>query len=320
MTALAITPLTAISLAGCQGLDLCAKRDDLYPVSGGGNKGRKMARFLVSIRKQRGDALVSCGGLQSNHARVVALTAAAQRWPCRLVLHGDPAALKAPAGNLLLMLLAGARVVVTTPDLMATELEQAMALFRSEGRNPFQIPGGGHAWEGAWAYANAIDELARQCGDEPPDAIVLASGTGTTQAGLMAGVERRGWNTRVIGISVARRNPQGVQSVGAAYEQVRAHLALSGPPRRIEFFDEFVGEGYEQAGAEVWETIRAVARECGLLLDPTYTGKAFHGLTELVRRGEIPASGRVVFWHTGGLLNLCAARPRFSFGEARPCM
>ncbi len=284
------------------------KRDDLYPVSGGGNKGRKMRCFLERVAQQQANALVSCGAMQSNHARVVALTAAACGWPCRLILHGNAEDLNNPTGNLLLMMLTGAIITVTEPNHVGKELEKAMATFRAAGLNPYEIPGGGHALEGSLAYAEAVDELAQQWErGSPPDGIVLASGTGTTQAGLMAGVERQGWSTRVIGISVARENPRGSRIVGESYQELRDHFGLKGSGLPVEFLDDYVGDGYEKADAEVLETIRRVARQTGILLDPTYTGKAYHGMLDLIEKSNIQENAHIVFWHTGGLLNLVAS-------------
>ncbi|MDY0169945.1 MAG: pyridoxal-phosphate dependent enzyme [Thermoguttaceae bacterium] len=285
---------------------LQVKRDDLYPVCGGGNKGRKLRRFLQGIADRQQNAVVTNGGLQSNHARAVALAAAKRGWRCRLVLHGDPERLRAPTGNLLLMMLAGAEITLVKPEDMAEALDAAMDGFHLSGLCPCQIPGGGHSIEGSAAYADAIDELADQAGDWRPDFIVLASGTGTTQAGILAGVERRGWKTRVIGISVGRRNPRGTDVTRQAYDELRSRLRLAGAPLPVEFRDEWIGDGYEQPCCEVFDTIRRVARTSGLILDPTYTGKAFRGLESLVRSGEITAGSRVIFWHTGGLLNLMA--------------
>ena len=117
--------------------------------------------------------------------------------------------------------------------------------FRRDGLVPYQIPGGGHSPLGAVTYADAVEELAQQCSGQQPDVIVVASGTGTTQAGLLAGIERRGWTTRVIGISVARKNPRGHDVTREAYQEARQHLNLIGDPLPVEVRDDWIGPGYE---------------------------------------------------------------------------
>lgn len=290
-------------------VDLRVKRDDLFPVLGGGNKARKIAKILRFAKSQRCDALVTTGGIQSNHARVTALVAAARGWRCKLVLHGNPNELLRPKGNLLLMKLASAEIEIVEPSDIAEGMDSAMESLRSEGFSPYEIPGGGHTLAGAMAYVDAVEELQRQCqrDDWRPDWIVLASGTGTTQAGLVVGLERLGWQTRVIGISVARGKPRGASIVEQACRDLKAHLGMPERSMGVDFRDDWVGDGYQKAGERVLATIRIAAEMEGLILDPTYTGKAFTALLDLIHEGEIEKGSKVLFWHTGGLLNLMAS-------------
>jgi 1-aminocyclopropane-1-carboxylate deaminase/D-cysteine desulfhydrase-like pyridoxal-dependent ACC family enzyme len=224
-------------------------------------------------------------------------------------LHGDHKELVEPRGNLLLMLMAGASAQIVSPSEIGPAMRSAMDGLRSEGLRPCEIPGGGHSLAGCLAYVEAADELREHCRADgwQPEWLIHASGTGATQAGLVAGLDRIHWPTRVIGISVARRNPRGTDVVERAYREVRSHLAVSCDASPIDFRDDWVGQGYEQADASVIDAIRRAASREGLILDPTYTGKAFAGLLDLVASGEVPAGAQVLFWHTGGLLNLMAS-------------
>jgi 1-aminocyclopropane-1-carboxylate deaminase/D-cysteine desulfhydrase-like pyridoxal-dependent ACC family enzyme len=291
-------------------VDLCIKRDDLYPFTGGGNKARKIVHIFKAAAAQDCDAVVTTGGSQSNHARVTALAAAERGWRCRLILHGDPAQLSRPRGNLLLMLLAGAEIQFTEPDCIGPNMDRAMEELYEEGYKPYYIPGGGHSVLGALAYAEAVQELQEQCREQQwqPDWLVLAIGTGTTQAGLIVGLEGLGWPTRVVGVSVARQNPRAKRIVEKACFELRQHLDLPQMSlEQVDVRDDWVGEGYEQADDSVLSTVRMVAKEAGLILDPTYTGKAFCALLDLVDEGEIAEGAKVLFWHTGGLMNLLAS-------------
>lgn len=289
------------------GVRLWVKRDDLLPVAGGGGKLRKVLRILQAADGPF-DALVTTGGTQSNHARVVAILAAQHGWRCRLALHGDPQELSAPSGNLLLMVLAGAEVAIVEPSQIPAALASSVSALRECGATPLQIPGGGHCIAGALSFVDAVSELARQLDSCVPDYVVHASGTGATQAGILVGCFAQGWSTRVIGISIARRNPKGRDVVTAMKDEVAAAVGISVPNERVEFLDEWVGDGYERASRDVLSTIRGVAATEGVFLDPTYTGKAFHGLCELIQRKVIPANSRVLFWHTGGLMNLLSSK------------
>jgi len=291
------------------GIDLRVKRDDLFPFFGGGNKARKILGFVREAEALGCNALITTGGLQSNHARVTALAAASKGWLCKLVLHGDPRALHNPRGNLLLMLLAGAEVIVVSPDQIRRSLEIAERDLVTQGHRPLVIPGGAHSLIGALAYVEAAQELLEQCEELKwyPSWLILPSGTGTTQAGLVVGLERAGWQVHVVGISVARHNPRGQAIIEEACRDLRKHLGMDSFERETSFRDEWVGEGYEKAYPRVWESIRLAATLDGLILDPTYTGKAFAGMIDMLASGEIERGAKVLFWHTGGLFNLMAA-------------
>lgn len=302
------TPLSMCrQLSAELGVDLRVKRDDLLPMPGGGNKVRIWRAIAADLAARGCDAVVTCGGIESNHARVAALACAQRQWPCHLVLHGDPARLRSFRGNAYLAAMAGATVEVVDPDGINAAMRAAADRLTSEGRSPHIVEGGGHGLHGSLAYCDAVRELELQCAADGwvPDWIVVPSGTGTTHAGIAAGVLAVGWRTRVIGVSVARRNPKGTEVVTRAVDDLSRHLGQEAPAT-VEFRDEWVGEGYESASARVRALIARVARTSGLLLDPTYTAKAFLGMTDLVAQDELARGTRGLFWHTGGLLNLLA--------------
>ena len=47
-----------------------------------------------------------------------------------------------------------------------------------------------------------------------------------------------------------------------------------------------------------------VARTEGMILDPVYTGKAFYGMTQELKRNPEVFGDRIVFIHTGGIFGL----------------
>ena len=51
-------------------------RDDLFPFIGGGSKARKAIAYEAFLKENGYNALVTCGGIQSNHNRAIALMAA----------------------------------------------------------------------------------------------------------------------------------------------------------------------------------------------------------------------------------------------------
>jgi D-cysteine desulfhydrase len=216
-----------------------------------------------------------------------------------LVLHGSKDELARPEGNLLVALMAGAKIYVAEPDRIGQTINELYDRLGSGGKSPFVIPGGAHCLEGALAYADAVDEI-----DELPDVIVLPSGTGATQAGILAGLDRRGADTRVIGVSVAREASRGKRVVYESYVEARDYLGLMGTAEREVIFDDrWTYGGYGKTDASLLNTICEVARQTGLILDPTYTGKAFAAMLAMIESGEISPRESVLFWHTGGIFN-----------------
>lgn len=274
-------------------IDLWVKRDDLIPQWMGGNKVRKNFAILSAACKGGvvPDVLITNGGAESNHARVVALMGAQLGCEVHLVLHGsEPKA--STVGNSFFYRSAGAVAHYVDSQEIGRTIERLTQSFIEDGKSVCVIPGGGHAAEGVEAYADAVAELP-----VAPDYIVHASGTGGTQAGLLAGIERQGWNTAVVGVSVARMKQRGI-------EEIMKLLPADFPEDRVDFRDEYRFGGYEQHSPELMNFVQSVIRAEGIPLDLTYTGKAMFGLAQLVESGEIAAGSRVVFWHTGGLLNL----------------
>jgi len=291
-------------------IDLRFKRDDLLPQFGGGNKARMMVYKIREIERQNCDAIVTAGPTQSNHARVTALLSASKGWQCKLILHGSKSELLKPRGNLLLMLLAGAGIEIVDKDKIRASVKKSLEDFRREGYKPYEIHGGENI-TGSLAYFETVKELSQQCEIDGwfPDWIVSASATGITQAGLIVGVNYLKWESNVVGISVARSNPRGMSIVKDKCEELARSLNIDvrNNPLKVDFRDDWIGEGYGLTNKQTKNAIIYLASSEGIILDPTYTGKAFAGLLDLINQKEIKQGDRVLFWHTGGMFNLFAS-------------
>lgn len=288
-------------------INLICKRDDLFSFTGGGNKARKLYYILAEAQKKGYNAIVTAGANQSNHVRATAIFATQLGWKTIMIIH-DLEPNGTYSGNLKLTKLVGAELRFVNKENVAQSMDKAMNDLRNEGFNPLYIWGGGHCLEGSYAYYEAVKELKSQIGSQTIDFIVLASGTGTTQAGIEIGCRRFFPKCKVMGVSVARDPERGKKAV--LESMIELNDFLSNPvdiPEDIFFDDTWKGDGYEGIYPELLETIHWAARTEGLILDSTYTGKAFHALRNYVSKGIIPENSNVVFWHTGGLLNLMAS-------------
>ena len=302
------TPLEPLPrLSAALGVRLWVKRDDQTGLAGGGNKTRKLEFLLAEALRQECDTVLTVGGPQSNHCRQTAAAAARLGLRCVLVLGGHAAQAR-PGGNLLLDRLLGAELVWAGDQPRDAVLAEQTAAERAAGRRPLAIPLGGSTGLGAVGYALAVEEVlaqARAAGVRF-DRMVVASSSGGTQAGLVAGAALHGFGGEVLGISIDQ--PRAALQATVARLAGEAAALLGAPargprpfaPEAVRVNDAYLGGGYGVLGPGEREAIRLFAREEGLLLDPVYTGRAAAGLLDLLRRGAIGRDETVLFWHTGG--------------------
>jgi D-cysteine desulfhydrase len=300
-------PRTSESL----GVEVLAKRDDLTGAELSGNKVRKLEYLLAEALDHGADVVITCGGEQSNHCRATALAATRLGLGSVLILRtDDPARPPATTGNILLDRLAGAELRwISRPDwarrgeLLAAEAERQ----RAAGRTPYVIPEGGSNAMGAWGYLDAAEELAADLAALParPTTVIYACGSGGTGAGLILGARRHRLPARVAGVNVCDDRDYFVHAIGRICADFVERWG--GDPiaeADIEIVDGHVGRGYARSRPEELATIRDLARRDGVILDPVYTGKAFHGLVTELARDRARFGERVVFVHTGGIFGL----------------
>lgn len=283
-------------------------RDDIYPFLGGGNKGRKIKYIEKAIDAQGCDSVVTTGGIQSNHCRALAILAAQRGWKCTLVLHGSRSDFEKQNGNALLMRLSGANIVFSEAANIGAEMDRAMDDFKNQGFKPYYIWGGGHTLEGGLAYIESMAILADYCKQNnwQPDYIFLASGTGSTQAGILAGLDKYNIQAQTIGISVARKQEQAEQVVSDFYEKLCSHYDISKTNRKVVVNDDYLCGGYEKYNDELLQLSLTSVKEYGFVLDTTYSGKAFYGMQSYIKNNQI--TGNILFMHTGGILNFLAEK------------
>lgn len=295
------------------------KRDDLTGALLSGNKVRKLEFVLAHALAQGCDAIITCGGLQSNHCRATAVLCAQLGLQCHLVLRGEP--LTPHDGNLLLDYLVGAEVRTFPSDVyqqsLAKILREMADELRQAGRTPFLIPTGASDGIGLWGYVAACEELRADFVRHQiqPKHIVCATGSGGTQAGLTAGVALYGIDAKVWGIAVCDTESYFLNKVRSDLRDWQRlwPQAIDIEQLPIHVIDDYMGPGYAKAEPEVFDTIARVARSEGIVLDPVYTGKAFHGMLNEIERGRFDDSNDIVFVHTGGVFGLFPQRDQFKF-------
>lgn len=308
--ALLPTPLDdAPRLARALGLGrLLIKRDDLTGLGLGGNKMRKMEFLMADALHQGADTIVTTAAAQSNMCRQAAASARKLGLEIDLILRGTQD--EPFQGNLLLDHVFGARVhfIATTDpysNLSSQVMQEVAADLVRRGKHPYIIDlRTVSAPLAALSYVAGGMELFRQL--EAPDhtrpVLFVATGSGGTHAGLALAAEMLGLDWKIQGICVQR--PAAEMSARVAQKVAEAaallHFETSLRAEDIRTDDAYIGPAYGIPTPEGVEAMLLAGRTEGLVLDPTYSGKAFAGLVGHAHRGLVGPDDTVVFMHTGG--------------------
>jgi D-cysteine desulfhydrase family pyridoxal phosphate-dependent enzyme len=289
------------------GVNVYCKRDDLTGFGFGGNKTRKLDFLLGEAIDLGCDTLIAIGANQSNFCRMAAAYGVACGMDVHLVLGGKKPV--SPTGNLRLDHLLGVtchHVDSSDWDRWAEEAEKLEAELTSRGKKVYRKPVGGSTPRGALGYVDAFAEILAdqsRLGVEF-NAILHASSSAGTQAGLVAGQAMADWHGRIIGISVAKPKAEQEKDVLNLAQATATKINAQVDPTGIIVDDSFVGEGYAIRTPKCEEAVTLFARRLGIFLDYVYTGKAAAGLIDYLRKARFDKGANVLFIHTGGNIEL----------------
>jgi D-cysteine desulfhydrase len=273
----------------------------------GGNKARKAEFLLADAMKKGCDVILTAGPIQSNHARIIATASRKLSLECHLFLAGqkpDP-----PTANVMLDLLADARIHVVPSEERLTAMEAYAQRLQAEGHKPYVIPIGGSNEVGAQGYVAGFEELDGQIRNLPskPTILVFSSSSGGTHAGILVGKAMSRSQAEIFGV----RNDDAPNFEGSICSVANALAKRLGLDKEFHKEDvhlnsNYVGEGYGVPSKESREALRELWQREGILLDPVYTAKAMVALIDLARKGEW-VNERIVFLHTGGTPSIFAS-------------
>lgn len=297
-------------LSDYMGREIYIKRDDIAGMAPGGNKLRKLEYLVADALQQGADVLLTAGAIQSNHVRQTAAVAARLGLKCMALLE-NPINSKDENylgnGNRLLLDLFGVEVInvgqLTDPD---AQLQAQAELLQAQGFRPYIIPVGGSNLLGALGYVCCMQEIALQSVDMAGfSAIVVASGSGGTQAGLAVGIEQYLPDTDLIGIAVSRAAAEQKARIDSIRQPLAAALGWQAE-QHLQVWDQYYQPGYGFSNQAGNQAIKLVAQLEGIVLDPVYTGKAMAGLLEGIEQQRFSDTGPLLFIHTGGATALFA--------------
>ncbi len=293
-------------------VQIYAKRDDCNSgLAMGGNKLRKLEYIVPDAIASNADTLVSIGGVQSNHTRMVAAVAAKIGMKCRLVQeswvpHED--AVYDRVGNIMMTRLMGAdsRIVEEGFDIgIRQSWEDAMQSVRDEGGKPYGIPAGASVHKyGGLGYVGFAEEVRAQEAEMGIkfDYIIVCVVTGSTQAGMIVGFAADNRADRVIGIDASGTLEQTRAQVRQIVDNTAELVELGRKVRDDEIVinPDYAYPAYGVPSRETNEAIRFSAQTEAMITDPVYEGKSMQGMMDLVRKGFFPSGSKVLYAHLGG--------------------
>ena len=306
------TPLRKLTGLDCD--NLWIKRDDLSSSAYGGNKVRKL-EFILGEAKRRGKReVVTIGGIGTNHGLATAIYSRKLGMKCTLLLFEQPVTSYVKR-NLLLYRYFGARTVFTG-SLPNTVLAYCLT-HRVLHPSALYVFAGGSNVFGTLGFVNAAFELRRQVAEglmPEPEHIVCPLGSNGTLAGLTLGARLAGLRSRVTGVRVTASHlgPFPASTPGAVSRlmaQTLRYLREASPSvpevgtEAPEVLDDYFGDGYGCPTAACCEAIDIMKAKEKLDLEPTYTGKTFAAVLDLVRRNR-RRSDVVLYWHTYNSVDL----------------
>ncbi len=298
------------------GVEIWAKRDDVSSgLAFGGNKIRKLEWLIADAIAQSCDTLVSIGGIQSNHTRQVAAAAAASGMKCYTVQEtwaewNDPIYDK--VGNILLTRLMGGHAVLDGYGYSTSKKEsweKVLNFVHEQGGKAYAIPAGASDHPlGGLGYAHFADELLSQESEMGIffDTIIVATCTGSTQAGLVVGFAAQDKKRKIIGIDTADDVEMTSQAVSKiAYNTIDLIAAKGGHSIKLKNDDIIINANYSAPGyglpsEQTINAIRMAAELEGMITDPVYEGKSMAGMIDLCQKGTFNNQSKILYLHLGG--------------------
>lgn len=275
-----------------QGCDIYMLREDLLPLACGGNKVRIACKLIDDAKQKGATAIVGYGNSRSNLCRVLSMLCAASCLKCVIVSPSDEDGSVVETTNSQIVECCGARVVKCDKNSnIEAVIRGVLEDLRMIGERPYYIFGSTLGTGNEKVLTSAYEEVAKGImGWESDhgirfDSIALAVGTGSTYAGILNGFRDAGRNTRIVGYTIARELGRCISALGTytSYPVCISDSAING--------------GYGKTSPEEDAFILEVLRKKAVLLDSTYSGKAFWGLKKDFKSDM----GTTLFIHTGSL-------------------
>ncbi|KAK7461193.1 hypothetical protein BaRGS_00038781 [Batillaria attramentaria] len=345
------------------GFSVSIKRDDMTGSTLSGNKVRKLEFLMADALKRGCRHVITCGSIQSNHCRAVAVCARQLGLTPHLILRTDATDAEGAGceGNVLMDRLCGSHIylvpkqspylthlkprmeklaqdiksvytmlhepTIVIPKATSSHstghfLEKAVFSYgphdddgsstssscrASTDEDSYLVPIGGSSQVGLFGCITVFEEMRQQGVLESFDDVVCACGSGGTASGLSIGNYLTGSKLKVHAVAVFD-NAEYFHNlcIETLQEAGLGHLRSEDILHVVEGHK---GKGYGISTDDELDFIYQVACNSGVMLDPTYSGKAALGMVRELRNNPASFTGkRILFVHTGGVYELFDGR------------
>lgn len=253
-----------------------------------GNKRFKLRRHLARATEQGMGRVLSFGGAWSNHLHALAAVGAELGLQTIGIIRGG----EQPTPMLEDARAWGMELVPVSRQEYRRRYESAYLETLAARYAPcLVVPEGGGGPEGVRGCVEIAELINRL--DRHWSRVVVAVGTGTTLAGLAAGLECA---DELIGVSA-------LKGAGALADTVQQALADTGLQAKVPWrlkHDYHCG-GFARTSPALRAFLQAFEQVQKVQLEPVYTAKALYAVHTMLRSGQWSPTEPVLFVHTGGL-------------------
>ena len=273
------------------GISLFMKRDDKIHPFISGNKWRKLKHQLEHAKSQNIKNLVTFGGAWSNH--LLATAAAAAQFGFNAIAYVRGEEIRNPVLDMCRLYGMELRFV----DRESYKNKHDLFLLNHTSENDYFIDEGGKSELGLMGCSEIINELKNEY-----DHIFLASGTGTTVAGIQLGIHHKKLKTTVHSIPVLKRADHLLDEFSnwkIDTQKIKMHL-------------DYHCSGYAKTTPELISFIQQFIESTGIMIEPTYTGKLMYAVFDLLEKDYFKPNSKILVIHTGGLTGLLGYLDKFN--------
>lgn len=286
------------------GVKLYTKRDDSFFEAGGGSKARMLQYILANTNSKNCDILLTAGGPCSNFNRACALMCSKLGIQMHLVEYTDNLEEFSSSMNYYICKLSNIKTTRCNKTDVAHTLNTIKLAYKD--KKLISIYGGGKSLEGIYAYYDAIKELYLQHKDI--DHLFIACGTGTTLTGICAGMHKYFPKAKVHAISIARKYKDEIKVLEENMQLLNDYLQTEYDFSNLVYLEDYICGGYAKYNSSLFETITECISKEGMLIDPTYSGKAFYGMINEIKKTNTYTDKNILFWNTGAIFNLLSTK------------